>query len=90
MLKTVVEILDSSFSDASLAMNFTFTENSTECLNVTIDDDTLIEGEEMFDIRLFSVFPDGAVTLLSNNSAIITIEDNEGWCGAFSTLWTLL
>lgn len=61
-----------------LAKNFTFTEDSIECLNVTIIDDSVIEGYESFSIRLFYVTTNVGVTLGQNSTAIITIRDNEG------------
>lgn len=59
-------------------MNFTFVENSTQCLNVTIIDDTLVEKNESFVLTLTLVNSGLGVTLGRNNSTEITVVDNDG------------
>lgn len=70
--------LDDTSADLILPMNFTFTENSTECLNMTIIDDTLVEGDEAFTVTLLLVTIDKGVTLGNTSTGLITITDNEG------------
>lgn len=69
---------DSAVSDAELDMNFTFVESSSQCVNLTIIDDTLVEGYETFRVVLALVTVEVGVSLNSNNTAMITIIDNEG------------
>ena len=77
--------LDSAIADAdyeTINMNFTFVVNSTDgdmqCMNVTINDDTLVEGDEAFSVKL-NLFTMGVfVTLRNNRTATIIIIDNEG------------
>ena len=59
-------------------MNFTFIENSTQCLNVTISDDTLVEGDEIFTLMLTLITIGVGVTLGRNTATVITIRDDEG------------
>lgn len=65
-------------ADLMLTMNFTFTESSIECLNLSIIDDTLVEGNATFPVILTLVTTGVGVTLETNSSGTITITDNEG------------
>ncbi len=52
-------------------------DGSTQCLNVTITEDTLVEGDETFSVTLTLTPPEQAVTA-ENTTTTVTITDNEG------------
>ncbi len=64
-----------------VSMNFTFpvnsTDDATQCLNVTITDDVLLEGNETLTMMLALVSIEADV-IIGNEMTAITITDNEG------------
>ena len=64
----------------STDMAFSFPEESVDgdrqCMNITILDDTLVEGDETFNISV-SVLTTG-LRVTADEPAIIVIEDDEG------------
>lgn len=73
--KYVLDNIDTATADVELAMNLTFADNSTQCLNLTIIDDTLVEGMETFTVNLTSVNTEVNVAF---RIAEVIIEDNDG------------
>ena len=63
-------------------MNFMFAAGSTNeaqnCLDVTIDEDVLVEGSETFIVTL-TLGTTGVGVTLANSMTTVTIMDNEGW-----------
>lgn len=63
-------------------MNLTFVSNSSngsaQCINVTIIDDTLVEGSKKFTVILTEATVGVGIHLERDTSTTITIEDNEG------------
>lgn len=61
--------------------NLTFPANSSsgdmECLNVTIIEDTLLEGDETFTVSL-ELLTIGKGVQLGNSVVVVSIVDNEG------------
>ena len=49
--------------------------NDTQCLNVTITDDTALEGAETFIVTLTTA---DTLVMLGDNETTVTITDNEG------------
>lgn len=62
----------------SKAISMNSMNGTTRCLNVTLFDDTLVEGNETFTVTLTLGTNPGADVSLGNALAIITIIDNEG------------
>ena len=64
-----------------ISMNLTFlvgsTDNTAQCLPVTITDDTLVEGDEAFTVTL-TLQTTGVGVTTGNNVTDLTITDNEG------------
>ena len=50
------------------------TDTATRCVNITILDDTALEGDQTFILALFTSDPN---VLLGNDMTLITIEDND-------------
>lgn len=60
----------------SLSVDLSFDENnSMRCTNISINDDSLFEDAESFNVMLSS--SDSSVNLVAPKSAVITITDNE-------------
>lgn len=63
------------------AKNLTFPVNSVngtmQCVNVTTNDDTLVESDETFTIAL-TLITTGLGVSLSNETTTVSIVDNEG------------
>ena len=51
------------------------TDGDTACVNITILDDDILEGDHTFTVTLTTLDPD---VMLGSNEATITIIDNEG------------
>ena len=51
------------------------TDNATACVNITILDDDILEGDHAFTVTLTTLDPD---VMLGNYETTITIIDNEG------------
>lgn len=49
------------------------TNGSVQCINISIIDDDEIEGDETFEITIFSF-----TVMIRNQQTVITIIDNEG------------
>lgn len=64
----------------TISLNLTFPTNSMngdiQCLNVTVIDDLLVEGEENF-ILILTLLSSGNVTV-DNDTITLFIEDDEG------------
>ena len=54
-------------------------QSSTQCLNVPITDDDVLEATEMFTVELQSISPNVSASA-SANSATIVIMDNDSMC----------
>lgn len=54
-------------------------QSSTQCLNVLIIDDEILEETEMFTVELQSISPNVSASA-SANSAEIVIVDNDSMC----------
>ena len=54
-------------------------QSSTQCLNVPITDDNVLEATEMFTVELQSIGPNVSASA-SANSATIVIMDNDSMC----------
>ena len=50
------------------------TDNTPGCVNISITDDSALEGNEVFTVTLDTLDPD---VLLGNNVTVITLEDND-------------
>ena len=97
--KHVVDSATANVDYETVNMNLTFVVNSTDstaqCLNVTITDDTLVEGDEIFMVTLVVVTTGVGVTLGSNSTTILII-DNDGqfllllFCFCLSTFVLLI
>ena len=55
------------------------------CINVTIHDDLLVEGNETFSVKLAIESGNGGVSL-GNNHSVITILDANGQCSSIIVL----
>ena len=62
-------------SPQSLTFNATSPDGDMRCTNITIDDDTLIEGDETFTVDLTVTTPD---VMMGNAMTTVTITDDEG------------
>ena len=66
---------------ATATMNLTFTANvlngTIKCLNVSIIEDFLVEGDEIFTVNVSLLNTDNGITL-ENDIATVVITDNEG------------
>ena len=54
-------------------------QSSTQCLDIPITDDEILEGTEIFMIELQSTTPNVSASA-SANSAVIEIMDNDSMC----------
>jgi hypothetical protein len=53
--------------------------SSTQCLDIPITDDEILEATDMFTVELQSVNPNVSASA-SANSAVIVIMDNDSMC----------
>ena len=54
-------------------------DDAMQCIDVTINEDLLVEGNETFTVKLSLETPDKGVTL-ENDAAIVTIIDADCKC----------
>ena len=52
------------------------TDNTTRCVDITIIDNNVLEGDKTFTVALTTADPD--VMLLSAGETVVTITDNDG------------
>jgi hypothetical protein len=57
----------------------------THCINVSITDDSALEGDETFSVALMLTTSDPNVTL-GNDTTAVTITDDDGKCEHFYNL----
>ena len=57
-------------------------DQNMACLDITIIQDTLFEGAESFNVLIIDldVACSGNVTVASNSTTVVTIEDDDGRC----------
>ncbi len=53
-------------------------DNDTQCLNINITDDMLVEGDETFTVTLILLTTDLGV-IIENDMTVMTIRDDEGY-----------
>ena len=58
------------------------TNGMMQCLNITIEEDAVLEGDETFTVTL-ALVTTGLNVAIDNAMANITITDNEGCCPSF-------
>ena len=70
-------MFESDYTNISSDEVFPFgsTDNDTACVNITIMDDDILEGDHTFTVTLTTLDPD---VMLGNHETTITIIDNEG------------
>ena len=70
-------IADADYGMANMDLTFPTNSgiNNTQCLDVTITEDTVLEGAETFTVTLTTA---DTVVMLGNNEITVTIIDNEG------------
>ena len=50
----------------------------SQCIEVTVTDDDIFEGDQQFAVTIDSVSPSSVASIGSPNSLTVTIEDNNG------------
>ena len=75
---------DYEMTTMNLAFPISSMDNDIQCLNITIMEDTLVEGDETFAVTLTTAL--GVTT--GTDITIITITDNEGIGCADIVLWS--
>ena len=65
---------DFTFPSTNLTFLRGSTDSTSECANISITDDTALEGNQTFTVTLTTSDPDVAVR---NRMTLITIEDND-------------
>ncbi len=65
--------------DFNLTTTLTFSAAGELCVTLTILDDNVLEGDQMFTVAIASTSI-STITIDSPSSAVVTIEDNESMC----------
>ena len=66
-------------SGNSLTFGSGITSNGdSQCIEVTVTDDDIFEGDQQFTVTIDSVSPSSVASIGSPNSLTVTIEDNNG------------
>ena len=78
----MIAVSPDDFTELSTSLEFPAgsPEGTTRCLNITINEDTLIEGNETFSVMLTLISTELGVTM-GNSITTVTILDNEGKFG---------
>ena len=50
----------------------------SQCIEVTVTDDDIFEGDQQFTVTIDSVSPSSVASIGSPNSLTVTIQDNNG------------
>ena len=69
--------VDYTASNMGFTISMNFTDNDTRCLDVTILEDPLVEGDETFTVTLTLLTPGLGVTTGDDITAV-AVTDNEG------------
>ena len=64
--------------EATFTMTAALVLGSTSCINITIFQDAVLEGDHSFTVLLTSVTPSGVAISSPFTSATVNIQDNEG------------
>ena len=51
----------------------------SQCIEVTVTDDDIFEGDQQFTVSIDSVTPSSVTRVGSPNTLTVTIQDNNGW-----------
>ena len=85
----MIAISPDDFTELSASLEFPAgsPEGTARCSNITINEDTLVEGSETFSVMLTLISMELGVTM-GNSVTTVTILDNEGRLGIRMMLWS--
>ena len=71
-----IQASDTDFVSASDTRTFTATDTTDKCINITTNEDSFFEANEMFTVSLSVVSPTTGVTIQRSQTTVVIVDDD--------------